>query len=78
MEDLPGMEGSVRMYHVEDRIYPRDAEGKMIPGQGLNFSDLEKRLPMVFLALYILYTLAALLALGVIAATTLAKCFCLM
>jgi hypothetical protein len=78
MEDLPGMEGSVRMYHVEDRIYPRDAEGKMIPGQGLNFSDLEKRLPMVFLALYILYTLAALLALGVIAATALAKCIGLM
>jgi hypothetical protein len=36
MEDLPEMEGSVRMYHVEDEIYPRDAEGKRIPGRGLH------------------------------------------
>ncbi len=70
MEELPEMEGCVRMYHVEDKLYPRDEEGRMIPGEGLNFSDLEKRLPMVFLILYALYaviTLLALLGMGVIA-----------
>jgi hypothetical protein len=63
MEDLPEMEGSVRMYHVEDAIYPRDEEGKMIPGEGLNFSDLEKRLPTLFLILYIIYAVGTVLAL---------------
>lgn len=64
MEDLPEMEGSIRMYHIEDALYPRDEHGKMIPGKGLNFSDLEWRLPTLFLALYIIYgvgTLAAFL-----------------
>ncbi len=70
MEDLPEMEGSVRMYHVEDAIYPRDEEGNMIPGKGLNFSDLEKRLPTLFLILYALYavgTALALLGMGIVA-----------
>lgn len=78
MEDRPGMEGSVRMYHVEDKIYPRDEQGKMIPGKGLNFSDLEKRLPMLFLALYVIYTLADLVALGVMAVVALGRCAGLM
>lgn len=78
MENLPGMEGSVRMYHIEDAIYPRDEQGKMIPGKGLNFSDLEKRLPTLFLALYLLYTFASLLALGVVTIMTLARCIGLM
>ncbi len=70
MEDLPEMEGSVRMYHVEDALYPRDEEGKMVPGKGLNFSDLEKRLPVLFLILYIIYaagTVLALLGMGIVA-----------
>ena len=64
MEDLPEMKGSVRMYHVEDAIYPRDEEGKRVPGQGLNFSDLEKRLPMLFLILYIIYAIGTVLVLA--------------
>ncbi len=60
MENQPEMSGSVRMYHVEDAIYPRDEDSQMIPGRGLNISDLEKRLPTVFLALYIIYLICAL------------------
>jgi hypothetical protein len=65
MEELPEMAESVKMYHVEDRLYPRGAEGKMIPGQGLNFSDLEVRLPWLFLALYSLFGVGLLGALGI-------------
>jgi len=65
MEELPEMAESVEMYHVEDRLYPRDAEGKMIPGKGLNFSDLEVRLPWLFLALYSLFGIGLLIALAV-------------
>ncbi|HEY77185.1 MAG TPA: hypothetical protein G4O00_13595 [Thermoflexia bacterium] len=71
MEELPGMENSIRMYHVEDAIYPRDKDGKMIPGEGLNFSDLERRLPTVFLILYILYVVCTILALPVAVALSL-------
>lgn len=59
MEDVSEMEGSSKMYHAEDELYPRDDEGKLDPGKGLNFSnkdlnfsDLEQQLPWVFLALY--------------------------
>ena len=62
MEDLPEMSDGVRMYHVEDAIYPRDEDGRMIPGQGLNISDLEKHLPTVFLVLYTIYMVCALAA----------------
>lgn len=65
MEELPEMAGAVKMYHVEDKLYPRDAEGKMIPGQGLNFSDLEVRLPWLFLVLYSLFGVSLLGALGI-------------
>jgi hypothetical protein len=49
MEDK--MPDSVKMYHAEDTLYPRAEDGKMIPGKGLNFSDLEARLPMLFVVL---------------------------
>jgi hypothetical protein len=59
MEDLPEMEGSSRVYHAEDELYPRDEqeereprEGLNFTEKGLNFSDLERQLPWVFLALY--------------------------
>jgi hypothetical protein len=52
MEDLPGMEGCERMYHLEDELYPVDENGEAIQGQGLNLSDLERRLPQLFMALY--------------------------
>ena len=47
METLPAMSGSVRIFHREDDLYPRDDEGNMLPGKGLSFSDLEARLPQV-------------------------------
>jgi hypothetical protein len=46
--------GSVQMYHREDAIYPRDSQNKPIPGLGLNFSDLESRLPWLFIILYVI------------------------
>ena len=54
MESSPEMDGSVKIFHREDALYPRDETGNMIPGPGLNFSDLEARLPQVFLWLYCL------------------------
>ena len=65
MEELPEMAESVKMYHVEDKLYPRDAEGKMVPGEGLNFSDLEVRLPWLFLVLYSLFGIGLLIVLAV-------------
>jgi hypothetical protein len=59
MEEVPEMEGSSKMYHVEDDLYPRDDQGEREPGKGLNFSNkglnfsnLEQQLPWVFLCLY--------------------------
>ena len=46
--------GSVKMYHREDELYPRDSQNMPIPGRGLNFSDLEKRLPLLFIVLYVI------------------------
>jgi hypothetical protein len=60
MEGQPGMAESVKMYHLEDTLYPRDQEGNMIPGQGLNFSDREAMLPNLFIVLYALYGVGAL------------------
>ncbi|GAC1388252.1 MAG: hypothetical protein NVSMB33_17860 [Ktedonobacteraceae bacterium] len=45
---------SVRMYHREDELYPRDLQDNAIAGRGLNFSDLESRLPWLFISLYII------------------------
>jgi hypothetical protein len=60
MEDrIPGL---TRIYHREDELYPVDEHGHSIPGQGLNISDLEVRLPMLFRRLYI--ALAAILVAG--------------
>jgi hypothetical protein len=52
MEELPEMEGSSKMYHAEDDLYPRSGQGERKRRKGLNFSDLERQLPWVFLALY--------------------------
>jgi len=52
LERQPEMAGAVKIYHVEDQLYPRDASGNLIPGKGLNFSDLEARLPWLFMLLY--------------------------
>jgi hypothetical protein len=52
MEESEGLAGTEQMYHAEDELYPRDANGNMIEGVKLNFSDLEARLPILFVALY--------------------------
>jgi hypothetical protein len=52
IEEMPEMAQSVKIYHSEDQLYPRNADGGLIPGRGLNFSDMEVRLPSLFLVLY--------------------------
>lgn len=52
MEEKDGLVGIEKMYHEEDKLYPRDAQGNMIKGKELNFSDLEARLPNLFIVLY--------------------------
>ena len=48
--DLPD---SVKIYHREQALYPRDEEGKQVVTKGV-FADTEKRLPRVFMSLYII------------------------
>ena len=55
MEESPELDGCHQMYHVEDELYPRDERGEMIKGRGLNISDLERRLPWVFIVLYVVF-----------------------
>ena len=55
MEEHPDMQDSIRMYHMEDKLYPRTPEGKMIQGKGLDISDLETRLPRLFVVLYCVF-----------------------
>jgi len=63
MEDE--MPESVKMYHVEDKLYPRDKDDKIVPGEGLHFSDLEARLPILFVVLYCIFGGGSLTALVV-------------
>lgn len=51
---------SVKMYHIEDSLYPRDRRGSVILGKGLNFEDLEARLGVVFGLLYCIFGLGLL------------------
>lgn len=53
MEEKDDLVGIEKMYHAEDKLYPRDAQDNMIKGAELNFSDLEARLPTLFIILYI-------------------------
>jgi hypothetical protein len=57
LEDTPEMVGCCRMYYAEDELYPRDKYNQPIPGEGLNFSDRERWLPRVFIAVYALFLL---------------------
>lgn len=58
IEELPEMIGSFRMYHTEDELYPPGE-----PRKGLNFSDLERWLPWIFLGLYILFLIGVVVLL---------------
>ena len=58
MEDDPAMEGCHKMYHQEDRLYPRDEKGETVETKGHRaFSDLERWLPRVFLGLYVAFAI---------------------
>lgn len=59
MEDK--MPNSVKMYHQEDALYPLDENGDPIPGEGLNLSDIEGKLPNLFVALYCFFGVALFL-----------------
>jgi hypothetical protein len=52
MEESDELSGLVGMYHREDDLYPRNPDGTMKEGEGLNFSDLEVMLPKLFIVLY--------------------------
>ena len=52
MENTKELSWTEKMYHAENILYPRDEDGNMLEGEGLNFSDLEARLPNVFISLY--------------------------
>lgn len=64
MEALPEMQGCHRMYILEgEELYKRDAQGRKVPRGRLNFSELESRLPALFIALYGLFGLFLIAAL---------------
>jgi len=63
MED--GLDGLEKIFHREDGLYPRDAAGKMIVGQGLNISDVEVKLPFLFIFLYALFGTGLILAIAI-------------
>jgi len=62
MEEKPDLDGIEKMYHREDELYPRDADGNIVQGKGLNFSDLENKLPVMFIVLYSIALLGVLVA----------------
>lgn len=56
MEKHPEMAASEKIYHREaEELYPRDEDGKAINTKGI-FSNVEKWLPEVFIALYLALT----------------------
>jgi hypothetical protein len=63
IENHPAMEDSIRMYHKEDELYPRDEEGNEDKSKGPAFSDIERRLPTLFGVLYVVFGLILLCAL---------------
>ena len=64
MEEAEELSGLEKMYHAEDELYPTHPDGTPRKGEGLNFSDLEGRLPTLFIVLYgvslvlVIFTLA--------------------
>lgn len=64
MEALPEMKGCHQMYLKErEELYKRDEQGRKVPAGRFNFSELEGRLPALFIALYVLFGLFLLVAL---------------
>jgi len=65
MEELPEMEGRLKMYHAEDVLLPRTGQGERpkVAGLGLYFADSEGLLPWVLLIVYVCSLLAILASL---------------
>lgn len=64
MEKLPEMQGCQEIYHKErDELYQRNAQGQKVPAGRSNFSDLESRLPLLFIVLYGLFGFSLVVAL---------------
>ncbi len=63
MEDSPGMVDSHKMYHHEDKLYPRDSHENIIPGEGLNISDRERWLPRIFICVYTIFIISCIILL---------------
>jgi hypothetical protein len=61
IEEHTNMKDCHKMFHAEDKLYPRDAEGKPIKGEALNISDKEKWLPNVFMGIYTVFFLGQLI-----------------
>jgi len=61
IENHPSMADSEKVYHREDALYPRNEDGQSIDHKGL-FSNIEKRLPEVFVTLYVILTTIIILA----------------
>lgn len=64
MESLPEMHGCQEIYHKEnEELYKRNTAGVPLPLGRLNFSDLESRLPILFMFLYGLFGILLIVAL---------------
>ena len=50
MENDPDMKDSVKIYHREEILYPKDEESSK---KKISFSDIEKWLPFIFIILYL-------------------------
>ena len=55
IENHADMENCHKMYHSEDKLFPRDENGKVLAGEALNISDKEKWLPNIFIGTYSLF-----------------------
>jgi hypothetical protein len=55
IEELPEMNLSVKAFHAEDELYPREEFGEADPRKGINYADLDLWLPTVLLAIYIVF-----------------------
>jgi hypothetical protein len=56
-EDL--MQDSIRMYHQEDKLYPIDSKSSITGFSTI--SDIESKLPMLFISIYIFFGLLVLM-----------------
>ena len=55
IENHIDMKNCHKMYHAEDKLYPRDENNNPIKGEALNISDKEAWLPNIFIISYLLF-----------------------